>query len=364
MDILETFNPLSDRMFRILDDEGRIVPADAAPGLPPEARAAALEKMLFVRTADRMAVSYQRQGRMYTYPPNFGQEAIGVGVGLVMRDIDWLCPAYRELGAWLAKGATMKDIFLYFSGSEDGCRLEGAPNMLPFSVPISSQNLHAAGIGYALRYQGKPGVVFVFFGDGGTSEGDFHEALNFAGVWKAPVVFVCQNNQYAISCPRSKQTASKTLAIKAVAYGIAGIQVDGNDLLAVHDAALAAREHAEAGKGPVLIEALTYRRGAHTTSDDPTRYRSPEEEALWEPKDPVRRLRLHVESLGLWDAGREERVVEQFTREIDARFTEVENHPPYALEDVFRFHYAVMPDELKRQMVETRKFLNWKESRQ
>ncbi len=359
--LFEAFSPAAGGRLQIMDDEGRVIHPEWMPALADEQAVEALRRMLYVRTADAMAVSYQRQGRMYTYPPNYGQEAISVAVGMVMRDEDWLAPAYRELGAWLAKGARMKDIFLYFGGHERGCHLPEAKNMLPWAVPIASQLLHAAGIGYALKYQGKPGAAFTFFGEGGTSQGDFHEALNFAGVWRAPVVFVCQNNQYAISCHLSKQTAAPSIAVKALGYGIAGIQVDGNDFFAVYAAAAAAAEHARGGNGPVLLEAVTYRLGAHTTSDDPGRYRSAEEEALWAEREPVKRLRAHLADRGLWRAEDEEALVAQFRKDIDAQFLAQENEP-YPLEDVFVHHYAEMPDDLKHQMVAYQKFENWKES--
>ena len=280
-----------------MDDEGAILREDWKPPLGDDEALDAYRRMLFARTADAMSVSYQRQGRMYTYPPNFGQEAIAGAFGRAMRPEDWLVPAFRELGAWLQKGARMRDIFLLWMGVEEGNRMSDAPRMLPPSVPIASQLLHAAGIGKAMRYRKEQAAVFAFVGDGGTSTGDFHEALNFAAVWDAPVVFIIQNNQYAISVPLRMQTRAETLAGKAGGFGLPGLQVDGNDFFALSTVALAARQHA-LEKGPVLVEALTYRRGAHTTSDDPSKYRSAEEEKAWETRDPLRRLRLYLEAPG------------------------------------------------------------------
>jgi pyruvate dehydrogenase E1 component alpha subunit len=362
--MIEEFNPLNGKMLQVMDEEGKIVNAKWKPDIPDEKVLEACKFMLFARTADRMAVSYQRQGRMYTYPPNLGQEAISVGAGLQMRREDWLVPAFRELGAWLLKGATLKDVFLYWGGHEDGSRYPGAPNMLPSSVPIASQLPHAVGIGYALKYLKKEGIVFAFCGDGATSEGDFHEALNFAGVWKVPVLFIVQNNQYAISVPVAKQTASRSLAIKSIAYGIDGIQVDGNDFFAVYAAVQDASANARAGKGPTLIEAMTFRRGAHTTSDDPTLYRTTEEEKKWEARDPLQRLKQYLAAKGLWDEKEESVWIEQYQQEVDARFSEAENYPPYKLEDAFRYLYEEMPEELKRQQASYEKFLNRKESGQ
>jgi pyruvate dehydrogenase E1 component alpha subunit len=264
------------------------------------------------------------------------------------------------MGAWLAKGATLKDIFLYFMGYEVGNSWPGAHHLLPIAVPIASQLQHATGIGYAIKYKKLDEVVFAFVGDGGTSEGDFHEALNFAGVWKVPVIFIVQNNQFAISVPFRMQTASEGIAIKSVAYGMPGIQVDGNDFFAMLKVLQEASAHCRAGNGPVLVEAVTYRKGAHTTSDDPTKYRSKEEEESWEKKDPLRRVRNYLLSLNLLDEEQERILTEQYKSEIDRIFVEAENQPPYPLEDVFKYMYAEMPDDLKKQKVEHEKFLQWK----
>ncbi|MDD3739799.1 MAG: thiamine pyrophosphate-dependent enzyme, partial [Bacteroidales bacterium] len=267
--MFKEYEPINKKMFQIIDNDGKIINKKHMPEISDELVLKAYKDMLFARTADQMIVSYQRQGRIYTYPPNYGQEAISGAVAQIMRNEDWLVPAFREMGAYIAKGASLKEIFLYFMGYEDGVNFKKAKNFLPYSVPIASQLVHAAGIGYEIKYRKKDQVVFTFVGDGGTSEGDFHEALNFAGVWKAPVVFIVQNNQYGISTPFRVQTASDGIAIKSYAYGIKGIQVDGNDFFAMYKAVKESFEHAKAGNGPVLIEAVTYRKGAHTTSDDP-----------------------------------------------------------------------------------------------
>jgi pyruvate dehydrogenase E1 component alpha subunit len=362
MIMFKEYDALKKKLFRIMDDDGKIIVPKYLPEISDESLVKAYHDMVFARTADLMTVSYQRQGRIFTYPPNNGQEAISGAVAQVMRHDDWLVPAFREMGAWLAKGASLKDIFLYFMGHEVGTSWPNAHHFLPIAVPIASQLQHAAGIGYAINYQKKDEVVFTFVGDGGTSEGDFHEALNFAAVWKAPVIFIVQNNQFAISVPFKAQTASDGIAIKAVAYGMPGIRVDGNDFFAMLAAVKEAREHCSSGKGPVLIEAVTYRKGAHTTSDDPTKYRTKEEEESWESKDPLKRLKNYLISKGLSNADQEETLIGQFRQEVDRQFTEAENHPPYPLEDVFKYLYADMPDDLRRQQVEHEKFLQWKES--
>lgn len=360
--MFKEFEATKKKMFRVMDDDGRIDSDKHMPVIDNEQVVRAYHDMLFARTADHMTVSYQRQGRIFTYPPNYGQEAIHGAAGQVMRHNDWLVPAFREMGAWLAKGATLKDIFLYFMGYETGNSWPNANHLLPIAVPIASQLQHATGIGYAIKYKKLDEVVFAFVGDGGTSEGDFHEALNFAAVWKVPVIFVVQNNQFAISVPFRMQTASYGIAIKSVAYGMPGIQVDGNDFFAMLRSIQEASEFCRSGKGPVLIEAVTYRKGAHTTSDDPTKYRSREEEETWDKKDPVRRLKNYLINKSLLDLEQEERLEDQFRLEIDRIFVEAENQPPYPLEDVFKYMYADIPDDLRKQQVDHGKFLQWKES--
>ncbi|MFP4618145.1 MAG: thiamine pyrophosphate-dependent enzyme, partial [Spirochaetaceae bacterium] len=268
MDIT-THDPLNETPYRIMNNEGEIVDKDWKQSVSDEELAEALKNMLFVRQFDTMAVSYQRQGRMYTYPPHFGQEAPAIAAGSVLRKDDWLVPSNRDLGAWYMKGVTPKELFLYYRGHEIAQRFENAYRVLPVAVPIASQMPHASGVGYGIKFHGEEAVVLTFSGDGGTSEGDFHEALNFAAVWKVPMITIVQNNQYAISVPVHKQSASKTLAAKALSYGMPGIRVDGNDYPAMHEVLSQSVDYARSGKGPVLIEAFTYRRGAHTTSDDP-----------------------------------------------------------------------------------------------
>lgn len=364
MNLFEQYNPLEDKIFKIIDNNGKVIDKKLMPALEDHFLIQAYREMLFARTADYMAVSYQRQGRMYTYPPNLGQEAISGALGKVMREEDWLVPAFRELGAWLAKGATLKEVFMYFMGYEDGSLFKNAPKLLPVSVPIASQLLHATGIGYAIQYKNEKEVVFAIVGDGGTSEGDFHEALNFASVWKVPVVFIVQNNQFAISVPVKKQMNSVNIAVKSFAYGMPGIKVDGNDFFAMYLALKEAAEYAEAGNGPVLIEALTYRQGAHTTSDDPTKYRTSEEEQQWQLTDPLTWFNKYLKSKKLWDDKMEQEIIEQFKLEVDKQFEEAENVPPYKLEDVFKYTYVDMPEDLKVQQMEYENFLKWKGARQ
>lgn len=360
--MFDKYKPIDNVMFRVMDNEGIIINPSEMPALESESIIMAYKSMLFARTADTMAVSFQRQGRMYTYPPNYGQEAISIAAGMHIKEDDWLVPAFRELGAYLAKGATLTEIFLSFMGNEDGYKFKNAKNLLPLAVPIASQLLHAVGIGYSIKLKKQPHVVFAFVGDGGTSTGDFNEALNFAAVWQVPVVFIIQNNQYAISVPLHKQTNSPNLAIRATAFGMEGLKVDGNDFFAIYEAIRTAEIHARSGKGPVLIEAVTYRKGAHTTSDDPTKYRKKEEEEMWDLTDPLRRLKKYLEKNNLWGFD-EAALIEEYKKEVERQFEEAEKQESYKLDDVFDYTFADMPDELKNQKASYEQFLNWKESR-
>lgn len=357
------YSVLENKLFQIIDDNGKVVNPSYMPSLSDSEVLKVYKQMLFARTADLQTVSYQRQGRIFTYPPNYGQEAISAAVGLRIRENDWLVPAFREMGAMLSKGVTLKELFMYFMGYEDGSAFKGANRVLPISVPIASQLVHASGIGYAINQTKEDSIVYAFVGDGGTSEGDFHEAINFAGVWKVPVIFIIQNNQYGISTPTRMQTASESLAIKAVAYGVKGIKVDGNDLFAMIKAIDESIEVCKKGEGPVLIEAITYRKGAHTTSDDPTKYRTKEEEMEWDKKDPMKRLMAYLQERGLWSTNEEEAILPQYKEEVDRQFIEAENYGPYPNEDVFKYMYSQMPDDLKDQLNEYERFLKWKESK-
>ncbi len=362
--MIEKYDPLPDKMFQVMNEDGQIVDESGHSGISDEELLEAYKFMLFARTADLMSVSYQRQGRLFTLPPNLGQEAIAAAAGKQMSESDWLVPAFREMGAWLLKGARLSDIFLYWGGYEEGARFSGASRFLPPNVPIASQLQHAAGIAHAMKIKKDPGIVFAFVGDGGTSQGDFHESLNFAAVWKAPMITIVQNNQFAISVPVSKQTVSINLAVKALAYGMPGVKVDGNDYLAVYRIVSEAKKFVAQGGGPVLIEALTYRLGAHTTSDDPSLYRSAEEEEQWRLRDPLRRLRMYLEGKGIWEEALEEKLKEEFRRKVEQEFALYESHGPYNLEDVFRYQYLDMPENLRRQMSENMRFLKWQEVNQ
>lgn len=354
---LEDYNPLENKEFSILNSNGEIVNEKDLPDFTNEELLYLYKTMLYTRVIDEKALSYQRQGRMLTYAPNTGQEAAQVGSAYAMKDEDWLVPAFRELGAWLVKGVPLKNIYLYWYGNEWGSYMPEGVRVLPVSVPIASQLQHAAGIGMANNIKGEKSVAVGYVGDGGTSEGDFHEALNFAAVFKAPVVFIVQNNQYAISTHRSIQTMSKNIAMKAVAYGMPGILVDGNDILAVYAATKEAIERARNGEGPTLIEAYTYRLGAHTTSDDPTKYREDAEVEKWKPKDPILRFKIYLKNKGVLTDEWEEKTLDELEKEVMATFESIENKSDTEIDDIFKYHYETMPPQLEEQLNEYKSFL-------
>src|SRR5262249_11627666 len=269
----------------ILDAEGTL---DSAldPGLPGPELKRLYRAMLLARRLDERMVRLQRQGRIGTFAPIKGQEASQLDSVGVLRPTDWMVPSFRETAAMIWRGWPIEKLLPFFAGHLAGAQPAPDQPDLPITIPVSTQLPHAVGLAYAAQYRQDDVVVMVYFGDGATSEGDFHEALNFAGVWHVPVVFVCQNNQWAISVPLKKQTNSKTIAQKALAYGLPGIQVDGNDVLAVYAASREAVERARAGEGPTLIECVTYRLGGHTAADDPTKDGTAQEGATREPNKP------------------------------------------------------------------------------
>jgi pyruvate dehydrogenase E1 component subunit alpha len=353
----EDYNPLDEKHYQIMDGKGKIVLEEDLPSFSDEELLYLYKTMLYSRTVDEKALSYQRQGRMLTYAPNLGQEATQVGSAYAMEKEDWLVPAFRELGAWLVRGVPLKNIYLYWYGNEWGSYMPEGVKVLPVSVPIASQFQHATGIGMASTIKGKKDVVVTYVGDGGTSEGDFHESLNFASVFKAPVVFIVQNNQYAISVPRKTQTASKTIAQKAIAYGMPGILVDGNDIFAMYAATKEAIDRARKGEGPTLIEAFTYRLGAHTTSDDPTKYREDSEVEEWKEKDPIERLKNYLQEKEILTQDWEDKTLKEIDEEVVSTFQEIEETSDTKIEDIFKYQYAEMTPQLEEQLNNYKAFL-------
>jgi pyruvate dehydrogenase E1 component alpha subunit len=331
----------------ILDSDGTLDDA-LDPGISPDLLKRMYRAMLLGRRLDERMVRLQRQGRVGTFAPIKGQEAAQIGTVATLTPRDWMVPSFRETAAMLWRGWPIERMLMFFAGYLEGGQPAAGQRDLPITIPVSTQLPHAVGLAYAAQYKDDDAVVMAYFGDGATSEGDFHEAANFAGVWHVPVVFVCQNNQWAISVPLKKQTHSRTIAQKALAYGFPGIQVDGNDLLAVYTATQEAVARARAGEGPTLIECVTYRLGVHTTADDPTKYRSDDEVKAWEKKDPLTRLVPYLERKGLLTPGLEEEV----DAEIAAAIARFESVPPPDPVSAFDHVYAERPPHLERQRAE------------
>ena len=349
MGLMEDYHPLKGKMFQILKPDGTLQPEMKSP-LSDQETLSLLKKMAFIRLADQRALMLQRQGRFGTYAPCWGQEACQVGSAYVLQKGDWIFPAFRELAATVMMGIPLKSIFLYWMGNEMGSQAPDGISVMPVAIPVGTQPLHAVGVAWAAKIKGEKVVTLTYFGDGATSKGDFHEAMNFAGVFKTPTIFFCQNNQFAISVPRKKQTASATLAQKAIAYGFDGIQVDGNDLFAVVTATREAVEKARSGGGPTLIEGVTFRFGPHTTADDPTKYRTDTEIEPWKPRDPLIRLRTYLKAKGLWGEEIEQGIAEEAQKEIDKAVTEAESVPSPDPEDIFKYVFAEMTPQLKEQL--------------
>jgi len=341
----------------IIRDDGSADPR-LDPGLSEEDAVRLYRGMSLQRILDNRMLALQRQGRIGFYGPSLGQEAAIVGAAMAMEPEDWIVPQYREPGAALVRGMPLKELLCQLIGNaEDPVHGRQMPchyvyrkgNYLSISSPVGTQIPHAVGIAWAMRLRGDPHAVLVFFGDGATSTADFHAAMNFAGVFRTPTVFLCNNNQWAISVPVAKQTASATLAQKAPAYGFDGVRVDGMDALAVFRATGDAARRAREGHGPTMIEAVTYRLGPHSSSDDPSRYRDESEVALWRARDPIARYRRYLEHAGWWDDGREARLEQEIGDEITRAIQEAERAPPPAVETLFTDVYADMPDHLRDQ---------------
>lgn len=312
------------------------------------------EEMVRLRAFDRRSVRLQRAGRIGTYPPLEGQEACQVASTLALRPQDFVVPTYRDYGAMMVHGVPMEHVLMYWNGRVEGCIIPDNVNVFPIAVPIATQLPHAAGLAWAAKLRGVDQIALGFFGDGASSEGDFHEAMNFAGVFQIPVVFFCENNQYAISVPYQRQTATETIAEKAAAYGVHGVRVNGSDAIEVYRLVREAVERAVNGGGPTLIEALTYRYGAHTTSDDPTKYRDPEEAESWRQRDPIDALRTRLADWGLWSDALESGLSERVEAQLVAAVGKMESLEPPNSDDLFEHIYAVLPPHLQRQRDELR----------
>ena len=345
MELKPTFETLS-----ILDEEGHL-DRDLEPDLDDEELEELYRCMVRARRFDELLLEWQRSGRIGTFAPVTGQEASQVGAISATGPGDWFVPSFREIAAFLWRGGDPVDMTVFNAGWNEGVRIADDAHDLPIAVPVASQVPHATGLAYAAKLRETGNVVMTFFGDGATSEGDFHEAMNFAGTFELPVVFVCQNNHWAISVPREEQTASETLAQKALAYGMPGIQVDGNDVLAVRVAADEAVTRARSGDGPTMLECVTYRLLLHTTADDPSRYRDEEEVERWESRDPIPRFRDYLVEKGVMDEGRDEVIAEEVEASLEDVWSDAEERIEGlgGPEVMFDHVYAEMPPELTRQ---------------
>jgi pyruvate dehydrogenase E1 component alpha subunit len=335
-------------------DENNKLDSELEPDIPKEIHLKILRAALLGRRFDERMLNLQRQGRIGTFPPIKGQEASQIGAVALLRDSDWLVPSFRETAAEIMRGRSMESVLLYYSGYNEGNIISNNQHDLPMSVPVASQILHAVGLGMAAKYRKTDEVVMTFFGDGATSEGDFHEAMNCAAVYQSPVIFICQNNQWAISVPLAKQTHSKTLAQKAIAYGMPGIQVDGNDFLAVYAATSEAVDRARSGGGPTLIECVTYRIMMHTTADDPKKYRSEEEVELWKQKDPLLRYQKYLHEKKYLSESELDALEEQIKLDIQDAIDRVELRMKELGDplEMFDHLYAELPPHLQAQKAE------------
>jgi pyruvate dehydrogenase E1 component alpha subunit len=336
-------------MTRVLDADGEVV--GQLPQFAGDARELArlYRAMVLTRAFDSKAVALQRTGRLGAYASSLGQEAVSVGAAAAMRPEDIFLPCFREHGGQLWRGVTLKELFLYWGGDERGNDFAGPREDFPNSVPVGSHSPHAVGVALAFRLRGEPRAAVCVIGDGATSKGDFAEALNMAGVWRAPVVFLINNNQWAISVPRARQSAAGTLAQKAAFAGIYGEQVDGNDVIAVRAAMEGALARARRGEGPSLIEALTYRLCDHTTSDDARRYRDDAEVSKHWPAEPLVRLRHYLIAGGHWSKEDEEALLRGCSEEVEQAAQEFLATPPQPASAVFDYVYKDLPADLAEQ---------------
>ncbi len=344
---MENVFDTSIKYMQVMDEHGNIDQQLFPSGVDDNKIIEMYKWMSFARALDAKALSLQRQGRAVTYAPLVGEEATQVGSAMAMGPNDFFVPNFRQHGVFLVRGLPLYAIFLYWKGYEEGSTVGKGVNAVPYIVPVSTQLPHATGIAFAQKYRKTGGTVVTYVGDGGTSEGNFYEAMNFAGIMKAPLVLIIENNGWAISEPRSEQTVAQTLAQKAIAAGIPSIQVDGNDVIAVYKATRDAI--AKSADGPYVIECITYRMSMHTTADDPTKYRSDAEVEAWKPKDPILRVRNYLAKKSMWDDSKESAMADEHIKKIDAAVEEAEKFKADP-RSMFQNIYSYIPDTLKEEL--------------
>ncbi|MBU3889453.1 pyruvate dehydrogenase (acetyl-transferring) E1 component subunit alpha [Methylosinus sporium] len=341
---------------RFLSASGELDPATPREAIEAELLLGLYRAMTRTRAYDGKAIALQRTGKLGTFASALGQEAIGVGIGSAMRGEDVLAPSYRDHGAQLLRGMTMVENLVYWGGDERGSDYAVPRSDFPICVPVGTQIAHAAGAAYAFALRKEKRVAVTIIGDGGASTGDFYSALNMAGVWRVPLVVVINNNQWAISTPRERESATATLAQKAVAAGVEGCQVDGNDVIAMRHVARSAIEKARDGGGPTLIEALSYRLGDHTTADDASRYRDGEIVRREAEKEPIARLRKYLTTRGLWNEEREARLAKDCAEEVERAVAAYLATPPQEFSAMFDHLFAHLPESMRDQYEEARRF--------
>lgn len=335
---------------QILNEEGEVVNEAAMPELSDEQLQELMKRMVYTRILDQRSISLNRQGRLGFYAPTAGQEASQLASQFALEKEDFILPGYRDVPQMIWHGLPLSQAFLWSRGHLKGGDIPEGVNVISPQIIIGAQYVQAAGVALGMKKRGQKAVAITYTGDGGTSQGDFYEGINFAGAYKAPAIFIIQNNQFAISTPREKQTAAKTLAQKAVAAGIPGVVVDGMDPLAVYAAVREARERAVNGEGPTLIETMTYRYGPHTMAgDDPTRYRTSDLDNEWEKKDPLVRFRKFLEKKGIWNEEMENETIEKAKEDIKVAIKEADNTPKQKVTDLISIMYEELPQNLVEQ---------------
>ncbi|XKF67566.1 pyruvate dehydrogenase (acetyl-transferring) E1 component subunit alpha [Virgibacillus necropolis] len=340
-------------MFQILDENGKVVNKNDMPDLSDDDLKELMRRMVYTRMLDQRSIALNRQGRLGFYAPTAGQEASQLGSQFALEKEDYILPGYRDVPQLIWHGLPLYQAFLFSRGHFHGNQFPEDVNAMSPQIIIGAQITQAAGVALGIKKRGKKEVAITYTGDGGTSQGDFYEGMNFAGAYQAPAIFFVQNNYFAISVPVEEQSAAKTLAQKAVAAGIEGIQIDGMDVLAVYAATKDARERAVNGEGPTLIEALTYRYGPHTMAgDDPTRYRTEDLDNEWEKKDPLVRFRKFLEGKKLWSEEEENKVIEEAKDDIKKAIKKADEYPKQKVTDLIGNMFEELPNNLQEQMEE------------